>query len=433
MTDVTNALIALKDLLQSLYASLNEEKKQHLILLKELNTYLKNSQDIVEHNIEEFLNKIEFSNLIQATNQAQANIEKQEQEIAFISKSIEKLGNLIDASIIKIGEQHDKMISDIEENSDVVREKIIKTISADFKKDVISSFIFELEESIHQTTQSIRNSNNNALQNIKATYIELNKEVKTVKENHIISLHDFQNHVGLFNKNMNEAIKSIATAFADVEQKCISFTENLFESNANFLDEIIIKIKSQTIEINSKLDEEIIEIIKSFKNQITENSKYFNNEVKNLNASISKSCTNTISLMQSTTKEIQAESTKLLEAQNEHAKNIISASQKIIEAQELACKKMHEKMNFKFYTSNSILLLIVCLIVLIGLNFAATYRYNQMRSTTLALTNEAYHLKQENNRLYSIRNEFIKMTKGSRKELLQRFPGLVINCTIPEQ
>ena len=31
MTDVTNALIALKDLLQSLYASLNEEKKQHLI------------------------------------------------------------------------------------------------------------------------------------------------------------------------------------------------------------------------------------------------------------------------------------------------------------------------------------------------------------------------------------------------------------------
>jgi cytochrome c-type biogenesis protein CcmH/NrfG len=137
--------------------------------------------------------------------------------------------------------------------------------------------------------------------------------------------------------------------------------------------------------------------------------------------------------MQSTTKEIQAESTKLLEAQNEHAKNIISASQKIIEAQELACKKMHEKMNFKFYTSNSILLLIVCLIVLIGLNFAATYRYNQMRSTTLALTNEAYHLKQENNRLYSIRNEFIKMTKGSRKELLQRFPGLVINCTIPEQ
>lgn len=343
------------------------------------------------------------------------------------------MGNLVDASIIKIGEQHDKMISDIEENSDVVREKIIKTISADFKKDVISSFIFELEESIHQTTQSIRNSNNNALQNIKATYIELNKEVKTVKENHIISLHDFQNHVGLFNKNMNEAIKSIATAFADVEQKCISFTENLFESNANFLDEIIIKIKSQTIEINSKLDEEIIEIIKSFKNQITENSKYFNNEVKNLNASISKSCTNTISLMQSTTKEIQAESTKLLEAQNEHAKNIISASQKIIEAQELACKKMHEKMNFKFYTSNSILLLIVCLIVLIGLNFAATYRYNQMRSTTLALTNEAYHLKQENNRLYSIRNEFIKMTKGSRKELLQRFPGLVINCTIPEQ
>ena len=433
MTDVTNALIALKDLLQSLYASLNEEKKQHLILLKELNTYLKNSQDIVEHNIEEFLNKIEFSNLIQATNQAQANIEKQEQAIAFLSKSIEKLGNLVDASIIKIGEQHDKMISDIEENSDVVREKIIKTISADFKKDVISSFIFELEESIHQTTQSIRNSNNNALQNIKATYIELNKEVKTVKENHIISLHDFQNHVGLFNKNMNEAIKSIATAFADVEQKCISFTENLFESNANFLDEIIIKIKSQTIEINSKLDEEIIEIIKSFKNQITENSKYFNNEVKNLNASISKSCTNTISLMQSTTKEIQAESTKLLEAQNEHAKNIISASQKIIEAQELACKKMHEKMNFKFYTSNSILLLIVCLIVLIGLNFAATYRYNQMRSTTLAPTNEAYHLKQENNRLYSIRNEFIKMTKGSRKELLQRFPGLVINCTIPEQ
>lgn len=433
MTDVTNALIALKDLLQSLYASLNEEKKQHLILLKELNTYLKNSQYIVEHNIEEFLNKIEFSNLIQATNQAQANIEKQEQAIAFLSKSIEKLGNLVDASIIKIGEQHDKMISDIEENSDVVREKIIKTISADFKKDVISSFIFELEESIHQTTQSIRNSNNNALQNIKATYIELNKEVKTVKENHIISLHDFQNHVGLFNKNMNEAIKSIATAFADVEQKCISFTENLFESNANFLDEIIIKIKSQTIEINSKLDEEIIEIIKSFKNQITENSKYFNNEVKNLNASISESCTNTISLMQSTTKEIQAESTKLLEAQNEHAKNIISASQKIIEAQELACKKMHEKMNFKFYTSNSILLLIVCLIVLIGLNFAATYRYNQMRSTTLALTNEAYHLKQENNRLYSIRNEFIKMTKGSRKELLQRFPGLVINCTIPEQ
>ena len=42
-------------------------------------------------------------------NQAQ-NIDQQEQTIKFLSQKIENLGTLVDESILKVGEQHDKML-----------------------------------------------------------------------------------------------------------------------------------------------------------------------------------------------------------------------------------------------------------------------------------------------------------------------------------
>lgn len=229
MTDVTNALIALKDGLTNLSISLENEKQQHKNLLKELNNYLQNSQQNIETNIEDFLKNIELSNLINATNQAQQNIDQQEQAIKFLSQKIENLGTLVDESILKVGEQHDKMLNDIKENSLDVRSEIIKAVSIDFKKDVISSFLIEIRESIDNFKNSVETKNNDTFKEIIGTYNHLIAQVKEVKDNHKVALVDFQNHVATFNKTMNESIAGVATAFSAVKQQCVNFTKSFLK------------------------------------------------------------------------------------------------------------------------------------------------------------------------------------------------------------
>lgn len=424
--DVTNALVALKDLLQKLSASLNEEKKQHINLLKELNGYMINSQENIESNVENFLNNIEFSNLIDATNQAQNNIKKQEEIIQFLSQKMQKLTILVDSSITRIDEQHEKMINDIEKNSDDVRAKIVRTISADFKKDVISTLTLQFERSIQE-------SNENALKNIDLSYSNLVKKVEKIEKDHVISLKDFQNHVTAFNTNMTNAIRRVSTTFQEVEKECVNYTHKLVKENMNFLTQISEKLDEQKNKIVVEIDNKTLEIMLQFKAQIKNSSDQFAKNVSELNNLISESYTNTINLMRNKNKEIHDESQKLLQAQLDHADKVMLKSNEIIEVQELVCLKMRKKMNFKFFGSNAILLLVFSLILLICFNFAATYRYYEMNSATEALMNEAYNLRQDNNRLYSIRNSARQLTNNSLAELKKKFPQLTISCnTQPE-
>ena len=433
MTDVTNALIALKDGLTNLSISLENEKQQHKNLLKELNNYLQNSQQNIETNIEDFLKNIELSNLINATNQAQQNIDQQEQAIKFLSQKIENLGTLVDESILKVGEQHDKMLNDIKENSLDVRSEIIKAVSIDFKKDVISSFLIEIRESIDNFKNSVETKNNDTFKEIIGTYNHLIAQVKEVKDNHKVALVDFQNHVATFNKTMNESIAGVATAFSAVKQQCVNFTKKLFEENKVLLNEIVKQIEEETETVKTEVNQASIEIIDNFKKNIIASQKYFDEEVTKLNNAISTNSTNTLNLIQRTKDDFEKESKKLFEAQKEYSSLITSKSEKIITAQEFACKQLDERLKFKFFASNAVLVLIITLIFLIALNMYGTYRYAELSSYNIALISETQKLTKEKDRLYSIRHDIQKLTNGSIAELRKKFPQLAINCTTDPQ
>ena len=433
MTDVTNALIALKDGLTNLSISLENEKQQHKNLLKELNNYLQNSQQNIETNIEDFLKNIELSNLINATNQAQQNIDQQEQAIKFLSQKIENLGTLVDESILKVGEQHDKMLNDIKENSLDVRSEIIKAVSIDFKKDVISSFLIEIRESIDNFKNSVETKNNDTFKEIIGTYNHLIAQVKEVKDNHKVALVDFQNHVATFNKTMNESIAGVATAFSAVKQQCVNFTKKLFEENKVLLNEIVKQIAEETETVKTEVNQASIEIIDNFKKNIIASQKYFDEEVTKLNNAISTNSTNTLNLIQRTKDDFEKESKKLFEAQKEYSSLITSKSEKIITAQEFACKQLDERLKFKFFASNAVLVLIITLIFLIALNMYGTYRYAELSSYNIALISETQKLTKEKDRLYSIRHDIQKLTNGSIAELRKKIPQLAINCTTDPQ
>ena len=57
---ISATLKTMSDALQTLSQSLENEKTQHIELLKKLNLHLSSSQEIIENNISDFLKKMEF-------------------------------------------------------------------------------------------------------------------------------------------------------------------------------------------------------------------------------------------------------------------------------------------------------------------------------------------------------------------------------------
>ena len=107
---ISVTLKTMSDALQTLSQSLENEKTQHIELLKKLNLHLSSSQEIIENNISNFLEKIELTELINTVNESRNNIEKQKDNVYLLNEQIELISEKINTSIA-ILEQKSKNIS----------------------------------------------------------------------------------------------------------------------------------------------------------------------------------------------------------------------------------------------------------------------------------------------------------------------------------
>ena len=105
-------------------------------------------------------------------------------------------------------------------------------------------------------------------------------------------------------------------------------------------------------------------------------------------------------------------------------------TEKIIEKQENIYKNLCKKLNFKYFSFNSISILIVTLVILFGLNIAATMRYEEMKNYSFALVNQSQKLQSDIKDLEATRHDLIILTKQSVNEVRRKFPQLqiAINC-----
>ena len=93
---ISATLKTMSDTLQTLEQSLDNEKIQHLQLLKKLNLTLSNSQETIESNVLEFFKKIELTALIDTINKSRDNIEKQQENIQLLNEQIKLISDQID-------------------------------------------------------------------------------------------------------------------------------------------------------------------------------------------------------------------------------------------------------------------------------------------------------------------------------------------------
>jgi uncharacterized coiled-coil protein SlyX len=181
----------------------------------------------------------------------------------------------------------------------------------------------------------------------------------------------------------------------------------LYESCASFQNNVIEKINAEVGQINEFFDQKISDISKAVQN----------------------SCSNTLQTMSNTEQQINQKS-KQLTSVLENANASIAMTQKIIEKQENIYKNLCKKLNFKYFSFNSISILIVTLVILCGLNIAATMRYEKMKNYNIALVSQNQKLQSDIKDLEATRHDLIVLTKQSVNEVRKKFPQLQIgiNC-----
>ena len=182
----------------------------------------------------------------------------------------------------------------------------------------------------------------------------------------------------------------------------------LYESCANFQNKVIEKINAEVGQINEVFDQKIIDISKA----------------------VQDSCANTLQTMGNTEQQINQKSKQLTSVLEENANASIGMTQKIIEKQENIYKNLCNKLNFNYFSVNSISILIVTLVILAGLNIAATMRYEKMKNYSFALVSQSQKLQSDINDLEATRHDLIVLTKQSVNEVRRKFPQLQIgiNC-----
>ena len=182
----------------------------------------------------------------------------------------------------------------------------------------------------------------------------------------------------------------------------------LYESCASFQNNVIEKINAEVGQINEFFDQKISDISKAVQN----------------------SCSNTLQTMSDTEQQINQKSKQLTSVLEKNTNASIAMTEKIIEKQENIYKNLCKKLNFKYFSFNSISILIVTLVILCGLNIAATMRYEKMKNYSTALVNQSQKLQSDIKDLEAAKHDLIILTKQSVNEMRKKFPQLqiAINC-----
>ena len=396
------------DALQKLSMSLESEKQQHIELLKKLDEHLTDSQNTIKDNIYDFLKRTELTELLNTVNESKSNIQNQKENIDKLNEEIESIDKNVKSSLSILDEKTEYISKKLQNSSNLIQTEIVKNVSVSVKESITTHFLSQFNEQNQKLVTRILEANEKALTDSISIYNALTDEVKKIKSNHIESLENFKEHVNTFNAEINSAIENIGSAFSEVKENNINSMNELYESCANFQNKVIEKINAEVGQINEVFDQKIIDISKA----------------------VQDSCANTLQTMSNTEQQINQKSMQLTSVLEENANLSIGMTQKIIEKQENIYKNLCNKLNFNYFSVNSISIFIVILVILAGLNIAATMRYEKMKNYSFALVSQSQKLQSDINDLEATRHDLIVLTKQSVNEVRRKFPQLQIgiNC-----
>lgn len=406
---ISATLKTMSDALQTLSQTLENEKTQHIELLKKLNLHLSSSQEIIENNISDFLKKIELTELLNTVNESKNNIQNQKENIDKLNEEIESIYKNVKNSLSVLDEKTEYISKTIQNNSNLIQTEIIKNVSFSVKESITTQFLNQFNEQNQNLVTRILEANEKAVNDSVSIYKALTAEVKMIKSNHIQSLENFKEHVNAFNAEINSAIENIGSAFLEVKENNISSMNELYNSCTSFQNKVIEKINVEMAQINEIFDQKISDISQAVQN----------------------SCANTLQTMSNTEQQINQKSLQLTSVLEKNANLSIGMTEKIIEKQENIYKDLCNKLNFKYFSFNSISILIVTLIILASLNIAATMRYEEMKNYSFALVNQSQKLKDDISKQQNLKSGLDYINSRTFTEIKKKFPmlNIQISCT----
>lgn len=405
MSDQVSATLkTLLDTMQLLFQSLENEKQQHINLLKKLNSHVSNSQTEIKNDVLDFLNKIELQEFVSIVQDSKLNIENNQKSIVQLNAEIMQIKQAAKHSLAELEQQNLDISKKISGSSDKITSEIIKNVANEVKESVTQNFSLQFKEQNQTLILEAKKANSTVITNIIEIYNHLNKQVLSVTKDHRESLSQFKTDVNAFTESINIAINSVKDSFAEVEELNKDQMKQLYESSLNFRKHVLNKINAETENINS----------------------IFDDEINNISKNVQTHCNNVLNKM-SETEDLVDQKANLISLK---LNDSLTTTEKIIVKQTNYYENLYKRLNFNYFAINTSSILAVLLVVLSALYITAFIQNKSLEKYNLALQNQNQKLNRDGVLLQTIKNDSIELTKQSISDVKKKFPDLIVtlNC-----
>ena len=405
MSDQVSATLkTLLNTMQLLSESLENEKQQHIELLKKLNSHVSNSQTKIKNDFFDFLNKIELQEFVSIVQDSKLNIENNQKSILQLNAEIMQIRQTAKQSLAELEQQNLDLSKKISGSSDKITSDIIKNVANDVKESVTQNFSLQFKEQNQTLILEAKKANSTVITNIIEIYNHLNKQVLSVTKDHRESLSQFKTDVSAFTESINIAINSVKDSFAEVEELNKDQMKQLYESSLNFRKHVLDKINAETENINS----------------------IFDDEINNISKNVQTHCNNVLNKM-SETEDLVDQKANLISLK---LNDSLTTTEKIIVKQTNYYENLYKRLNFNYFAINTSSILAFFLVVLSALCITAFIQNKSLEKDNLALQSQNKKLNEDGVLLASIKNDSIKLTKQSISDVKKKFPTLIVtlNC-----
>ena len=401
---IAATLQAMSDTLKSIFKFLDDEKKEHLEFLMNLNEKVRDSQTELKQDFHNFLSNAELQKFVSIVKDSQQNIENHQKSILQFNAVIMQIKQTAMQSLEKLEQQHLDISQKITNSSDVITNEIIKNVANSAKESVTQNFLLQFKEQNQSLILSAEKANKAFITSIIEIYNHINKEVSTVTSNHQKRLSQFEADVDAFKENINIAIDSVKDSFAEVEELNKDQMKKLYESSINFRQHVLDKLNAETQSIN----------------------RIFEDEINNISKNVQTNCENVLDKMVQTQALVDEKANEVSSKLN----TSLTTTEKIIEKQTAYHNKLCKHLNFKYFAINTNSILVVVFIVLSGLCISTLIQNGRLEKDNLMLEQQNKQLNDDGVLLIKIRNESIDLTKKSISDVKKKFPGLkvTIDC-----
>lgn len=328
MSDQVSATLkTLLNTMQLLSESLENEKQQHIELLKKLNSHVSNSQTEIKNDFFDFLNKIELQEFVSIVQDSKLNIENNQKSILQLNAEIMQIRQTAKQSLAELEQQNLDLSKKISGSSDKITSDIIKNVANDVKESVTQNFSLQFKEQNQTLILEAKKANSTVITNIIEIYNHLNEQVLSVTKDHRESLSQFKTDVSTFTESINIAINSVKDSFAEVEELNKDQMKQLYESSLNFRKHVLDKINAETENINS----------------------IFDDEINNISKNVQTHCNNVLNKM-SETEDLVDQKANLISLK---LNDSLTTTEKIIVKQTNYYENLYKRLNFNYFAINT--------------------------------------------------------------------------------